>query len=135
MESFEYGYRMTGTADIGSSGKTRRSRSDNRNLLSGIGSNRRNRCLIIFPFPIRNKAFQSADCNRLIHRFMHFADGTYRLALFFLRAYAAADSGEQVRRFNRIDSGLKISLLNTRDKFGDGDADRTALYAGAVLTV
>ena len=66
---------------------------------------------------------------------MHFADGTYRLALFFLRAYATTDSGEQVGCFNRIDSGLKISLLNTRDKFGDGDADRTTLYAGAVLTV
>ena len=66
---------------------------------------------------------------------MHFADGTYRLTLFFLRAYAAADSREQVRRFNRVDGGFKVSLLNAANKFGDGNSDRAALYAGAVLAV
>ena len=66
---------------------------------------------------------------------MHFTNGTYCLALFFLRAYAAADSGEQVRRFTRIDRGFKISLLNAANKLRDGYPNRTALYAGTVLAV
>ena len=94
MEGFEYGYRMTGAADIGGGGKSRRSRPDNGNLFSGIGGNRRYRRFIVFPLPIRNKTFQSADCDRFIYRLVHLAHRAYQLALLFLRTYAAADSGE-----------------------------------------
>jgi len=54
--------------------------------------------------------------------------------LFFLGADPSADCGEQVRFLDDADRRFEISLLNFFNKTGNGNADRTALYAGLVFT-
>ena len=85
----------------------------------------------VFPCPVRYKAFQFSDRNRISLD----APDTFALALAFLGAYASADCGKCAGLADDLISRFNISRFNLLNKSGNINGNGATFYTLCVLTV
>ena len=130
VESFENLHLIAELCQIARTGQSRRTCPDDGDTLSVLFF-RAFRTDSHLARGVGDIALQLADGNRLTFD----AADTFSLALGFLRADTAADSGKGTGLADHGISARNIGFLHLRDESGDIDADRAALYTHRIFAV
>jgi len=131
MECFKDRNPVSESRKITRRGKRRRTRANQRDLLSRRPCDKgRGKATSVYLI-IRNEALKTADR----YRRSFDAIRTSALALILLLAHATADGREAVLFTNDIGCTEIISLQNRPNEMWDVDFNRTAGYAGRIFAI